>query len=515
LIISLISLQFKANFTFLKETGTKNYLMSGIFAFKNSFMNLPTYFLIVLFFLAESLSGQTNSRLIYEFLSNKALSGASVAVVATDLQSGDILLSENPALLLAPASTVKLITSGVALQLLTPGFHFETLLETTAKPDPQGGRLHGNLVVRGGGDPTTGSEWFSSQSPDERLFDKWAGYVKSAGISSIHGDIVLDISGFQQWTVPLTWMWEDVGNYYGAGPATINLFDNTVRLRFNSPPKSGARTEIVSVYPEIQGVEWINEVLSSDINRDLAYVFGSPWDKTRIIRGTIPVKRRNFEVKAAMPDPPRVFGNLLKEHLIKSGIEVTGDVVLSFEIIKAEPFRRVVSPSLAEICSVLNTESVNLIAESLIMQLSFRQNGYGHHANGMQIMSDFLKENVIDGSFFLDDGSGLSRFTAISAGQMNQFLRYMHQGENSEIFKSAMPVAGTGTLKGFSTRDFPGLSLRCKSGSMTRVRAYAGYLSALSGREIAFTIIANNFTGSQQEVFRAIEGLLIKMRNEL
>jgi serine-type D-Ala-D-Ala carboxypeptidase/endopeptidase (penicillin-binding protein 4) len=50
---------------------------------------------------------------------------------------------------------------------------------------------------------------------------------------------------------------------------------------------------------------------------------------------------------------------------------------------------------------------------------------------------------------------------------------------------------------------------------MTRVRAYAGYLSAISGREIAFTIIANNFSGSQQEVFRAIESLLVKMRNEL
>jgi serine-type D-Ala-D-Ala carboxypeptidase/endopeptidase (penicillin-binding protein 4) len=468
-----------------------------------------------MFFLAGSLSGQTSSRLIYEFLSNEAFSGASVAVVATDLQTGDILLSENPTLLLAPASTAKLITSGVALQLLGPGFHFETLLGTTAKPDRHSGRLNGNLVVRGGGDPTAGSEWFSIQNPAELLFDKWAGYVKSAGISGIHGDIILDISGFQQWTVPLTWMWEDVGNYYGAGPAAINVFDNTVRLRFNSPSKSGEPAEIVSIYPEIRGVEWINEVLSSDINRDLAYVFGSPWDKTRIIRGTIPVRRRNFEVKAAMPDPPRVFGNLLKEHLIKSGIEVTGDVVLSFESIKAEPFRRVVSPPLAGICSVLNTESVNLIAESLVMQLAFRQNGYGHHGDGMQIMKDYLKENVINGSFFLDDGSGLSRFTAISAGQMNEFLRYMHQGENSEIFKSALPVAGTGTLRGFSTRDFPGLSLRCKSGSMTRVRAYAGYLSARSGREIAFTIIANNFSGSQQEVFRAIESLLVKMRNEL
>ncbi len=478
-------------------------------------MSQRTFLLIVMLFLARLLSGQTSSRLIHEFLSNNALSGATVAVMATDLKTGEILLSENPSLLLAPASTAKLITSGIALQLLGPAFRFETQLGTTAKPDANTGRLNGSLVIRGGGDPTAGSEWFSKESPVELLFDIWSAYVKSAGIASIHGDVVLDISGFQQWTVPLTWMWEDVGNYYGAGPAAINVYDNTVRLRLNSPRKPGERTEIVSTQPEIRGAEWINEVLSSDINRDLAYVFGSPWDKTRIIRGTIPANRQNFEVKAAMPDPPRVFGSLLKEHLVRSGIEITGDVVLSVERADAEPIRMVVSPPLSEICSVLNRESVNLIAESLVMQLAYSKNGFGHHGDGMQIMKDFLKENVFNDSFFLEDGSGLSRFTAMSARQMNDFLKYMHQGENGEIFKSALPVAGAGTLRAFSTRDFPGISLRCKSGSMTRVRAYAGYLSARSGREIAFTIIANNFPGTQQEVFRAIEGLLVNMRNEL
>lgn len=132
----------------------------------------------------------------------------------------------------------------------------------------------------------------------------------------------------------------------------------------------------------------------------------------------------------------------------------------------------------------------------------------------MKIISGFLEENVTSSPFFLDDGSGLSRFTAISARQMNDFLLYMHQSENSKIFKSTIPVAGAGTLRSFSTKDFPGLTLRCKSGSMTRVRSYAGYLVGKSGREMAFTIIVNNFSGTQQEIFRAIEGLLVKTRNE-
>ena len=97
---------------------------------------------------------------------------------------------------------------------------------------------------------------------------------------------------------------------------------------------------------------------------------------------------------------------------------------------------------------------------------------------------------------------------------MNDFLHYMHRSENSEIFKTSLPVAGAGTLRSFTTKEFPGPALRCKSGSMTRIRSYAGYLVGKSGHEMAFTIIVNNYSGTQQEVFRAIEGLLVKARNE-
>ena len=460
------------------------------------------------------LLGQNSNRLVHDFLNNKALLGASSGIVFADLRTGELLMSVNPELLLAPASTSKLITSGVALQILKPDFRFETSLGHSGVIEKSTATLNGNLIIKGGGDPSTGSEWFDKENPVSELFGSWIEIIRKSGIRTIKGDIVIDISNFQKWALPATWMWEDVGNYYGAGPAALNLYDNTVRLYFNSPGEVDELTQIVSTKPEIAGMEWVNEVRSSTINRDLAYVFGSPWDSKRVIRGTIPSNRTNFEVKASMPEPPEVFGNLLKEHLKLSGIEFTGDVLLSESKIEADILHTFFSPLLAKVCSVLNYQSVNLIAESLVMQIAYQQNGFGHHPDGMKIISGFLEENVTSSPFFLDDGSGLSRFTAISARQMNDFLLYMHQSENSKIFKSTIPVAGAGTLRSFSTKDFPGLTLRCKSGSMTRVRSYAGYLVGKSGREMAFTIIVNNFSGTQQEIFRAIEGLLVKTRNE-
>lgn len=477
-------------------------------------MNLRIILLYVWIIISGPLSGQKAIRLVHDFLNDKALSGASSGIVFTDLQTGELLLSENPDLLLAPASTAKLITSGVALQVMGPSFRFETTLGHTGAIEASTSTLIGNLIFMGGGDPTTGSDWFDKENPVSELFDNWIEVIRKSGIRAIKGDIVIDISGFQKWTLPATWMWEDVGNYYGAGPASINLYDNTVRLLFTSPQKPDELTKIVSTKPEIARMEWVNDVRSSTINRDLAYVFGSPWDSKRVIRGTIPSNRTNFEVKASMPEPPEVFGNLLKEQLILSGIEISGDVILSESKINADKLHSFFSPPLAKVCSVLNYESVNLIAESLVMQLAYQQNGFGHHPDGMKIISGFLEENVTSGPFFLDDGSGLSRFTAISTRQMNDFLLYMHRSENREIFKSTLPTAGAGTLRSFNTNEFPGLTLRCKSGSMTRVRAYAGYLVGKSGREMAFTIVVNNFSGTQQEVFRAIEGLLVKTRNE-
>jgi len=303
-------------------------------------------------------------------------------------------------------------------------------------------------------------------------------------------------------------MWEDIGNYYGATPGALNIHDNTIRLLFNSPAVAGGRAVLTGTEPELPGISWISEVRSGTDNRDLAYVYGSPWDTRRYIRGTIPAGRTGFGVKASMPNPAEVYVALLGKRLEEAGISTGKEIDPSFSGSEVLPLHSIWSPPVAEICSVLNHESVNLLAESLVMQLAYKSGGYGGHPEGMELMRSFIREHITREPFFLEDGSGLSRFTAVTARQLNDLLLYMDRSENAGAFRSGLPVAGAGTLRSFRTVDFPGSTLRAKSGSMTRVRAYAGYLVCQSGREVAFSVMVNNFSGPQSEVFRSVERFL-------
>ena len=115
--------------------------------------------------------------------------------------------------------------------------------------------------------------------------------------------------------------------------------------------------------------------------------------------------------------------------------------------------------------------------------------------------------------FYMNDGSGLSRFNAITANQIVSILNYMKtKSTYSEDFYQSLPAAGDGTLSSFSQKDFPNHCLHAKSGSMTRVRCYAGYLNTLSGRQLSFAIMLNNFSCSQTEAIRKIEEVLVELR---
>ena len=474
-------------------------------------MLLRIVFLISLYsFVFEAFSQKVPG---YRFEMSGSLKGAAIGAIVSDVNDGTTLYSLNGDLLLAPASTVKLILSAVALELLGKDFRFETSLAIQGKGEIVNGSLSDNLIVKGGGDPTLASSLFGSDRKDLWPFEKWIVALKSMGIERIGSDILLDISAFQRWDLPASWAWDDVGNYYGAGPSAINYADNTIRLYFDSPSIAGTPAFLTHTDYNAPGVEWLSEVESSQVNRDLAYVFGSPWDKTRIIRGSIPVNRNNFVVKASMPDPEILFGEGFKTELKSEFPEFDGEVLVSLDPLEGKVIEWHKSPELSEVCSLLNHESVNLIAESLVTQIAYRKNGAGSHEDGIQLIRQFLKNRVAIDSFFLEDGSGLSRFNALSVQQMNALLLYMQNSPNRDVFKNSLPVAGNGTLASFSSKDFPGKTLRAKSGSMTRVRSYAGYLQCSSGREVAFSLIINNFSGTQLEAFKEIRKFLMYVRS--
>jgi D-alanyl-D-alanine carboxypeptidase/D-alanyl-D-alanine-endopeptidase (penicillin-binding protein 4) len=308
-----------------------------------------------------------------------------------------------------------------------------------------------------------------------------------------------------------------MGNYYGAGASALTAYDNLFRITFRSPRKANQPTEIVAVYPKVSGLAFKNEVLSSNINRDRAFVFGSPLDGKRVIRGVIPKNRPAFTIKASNPFPEQMLAGDFWQQLNNAGIFITGNVV--FEKVSAYNFQNIYiqeSPQLAEIVRVLNIESVNLFAEHLVKQIAAEATGVGNREDGLQQITDFYRKNNFDtNQIVMDDGSGLSHFNLVTPQFFTHLLSYMSTSEQIfPAFENSLPSAGEGTLYQFNPENFSEKLLLAKSGSMTRVRCYAGYLTTNSGNKLAFSFMYNHFAGNHSELINLLEDIFIALKKE-
>lgn len=457
-------------------------------------------------------SAQSGTSTIQQKITNwqnsAALQNAAIGFAIIDNVSGEEIIKSEPQLSLVPASIFKVVTTATALEVLGPDYRFKTTFSYSGNLN--GDTLKGDLQIVGGGDPTLGSMYFPDYS---NFFDEWLNTLQKVGIRIITGDIVADATIYEKNQVPGSWVWEDLGNYFGAGASGLTVFDNMYEIHLKSPQTAGQLTQFIKTVPQIPELNLQNEVRSSDVNSDQSYVFGSPEDSRRVIRGTIPKDRSDFSVKASVPDPPMLLASELSRKLAAKGIRFSGKIKLQ----KAQSGVTMVetlSPPLSDIIRITNFESVNLFAEHFLKHLAWQKNGLGTTEDGCQFIFDFWKEKGLNmNGFFVNDGSGLSRFDAITASQMCRILNYMKtQSRNADDFIQSLPTAGFGTLTNFNSTEFPTDGFRAKSGSMTRVRCYAGYLKTDSGRDLSFTVMLNNFSCTMSEATRKIQELLLALR---
>ena len=121
---------------------------------------------------------------------------------------------------------------------------------------------------------------------------------------------------------------------------------------------------------------------------------------------------------------------------------------------------------------------------------------------------EFLKNSGIDtNGMFIEDGSGMSPLNAINTRELVRLLIYMkNNGKHFPEYFSSLPDAGKeGTLKNIFKDPVFDSRLKAKSGSMTRVRSYAGYFTTKSGKKMVFSIIINNFSGPSKNIVSEIE----------
>ncbi len=462
-----------------------------------------------LFFLTASAYSQEEQ--FARLIADSSMDHAVISFCMKDVESGTTVFENKKGTCLIPGSVLKIITSAVALEMLGPDHTFKTVFGYSGKTAPGSGRLEGNIIIKGGGDPVLGSENFRDHY--EGFAERWvAGLIKS-GIKRIDGQVITDDSYFDYRPVPSKWLWEDAGNYYGAGAYGLSVFDNTYLIHFNTRDSS-RQPLITAVHPEECQFDLVNR-LSAKGNQDKGFVFAAPYTEYGSLEGTIPRGSEDFILKAAVPDPPLLMARIIDNKLRDSGIRISGKPATArARQIPPTGFtavNEITSPPLKDIIRVLNHESVNLYAEHLVKELGRTFHDNGSTQEGLSVIMSFLKEKgILSGGLFMEDGSGLSPLNAVTSEQIVEILRYMRkESPNFDDYISSFPDPGKeGTMRNYFRDPLFTNTLKPKSGSMTRVRGYAGYLTTLSGRNLAFCILVNNYSGSPRTLVSNIEEIL-------
>lgn len=460
---------------------------------------------VSLFYLDVSAQKLSQVRsVISEIDAESDMKPATWSVCVREVTSGKVLIDHHASKSVVTASTMKVLTTATALALLGPQYRYETRVEYTGLITREG-VLEGDIYIRGSGDPTLGSDRFGDEYKWDVLMQNWAERIRAAGIKRISGRIIADATIYDTQLTPGRWSWEDMGNYYGAGPGGLNINENLYKLYFTPGTSIGAITKVLKTEPKIPGLEFVNEITTGSYRSgDNGYIYGSPYTYKRYLRGTIPGGRRTFSIKGSIPDPALFTAQSLEKSLMTIGVKCAQEAS-SLRILGPETERHSTkdifiysSIPLSDIVTATNEESINLYAEALLKHIAVAKGKEGSTENGLDALIDFWESSGVNTKGMrLRDGSGLSNNNMLTTNALSDILTKSYRtGYGKALFES-LPVMGkSGTLSGMGRGTAAEGRVHAKTGTISAVRAFAGYVKTQGGSTLAFAAIANNFEGS-------------------
>ena len=458
---------------------------------------------------ALGLVGQNLSANINKVLSNSAFDHALVGVSIIDM-SGTILFAQNQDVALVPASTMKLLTTLSAIDILGAEYQYKTIIGYRGELLDDGS-LYGDLIIRGSGDPSLGSEDDPAAKSMDNVIDEIIAMVQRRNIYCIDGQILIDASLFDQMAVHPGWHWDDVSNYYAAGIWGFTIHENSYDIHFKRSRRADQDTRIVTVSPEVPGLTLVNEVKTGPKGSgDNAYIYGDPYGHEMKIQGTIPPGKGRFVISGAIPDPGSFFLHHLSVALERSSIEYGSLGGMIHESLPLIEIGHLVSPSLAHMVSYINQVSSNLYCESLVKTIGTINHEQGSWSNGILTIMNHWKDNniPIEGTRLVD-GSGLSTRNRVTAQAMSSYVRSMINRHGLEEMKTYLPQAGSGgsvrrLLRGRDVQSHSWL----KSGSMTSVLGYSGFIETQNGDILMITLLSNGHSVGNSEIRQQFEKII-------
>lgn len=402
---------------------------------------------------------------------------------------GSVMFDKNSKMGLAVASSQKVITSAASLELLGTNYRYKTELAYNGKIE--NGTLNGNIYIIGYGDPTLGS-WRYDNSKESVVLHKWIQTLKSAGIRQVNGSVIGYDKNRESQTIPGGWIWDDIGNYYGAGVSGLNWRENQYDLILHSGNKEGEKVNIVSAEPALSGITLTNELITGKPGSgDNGYIYLPPYSTNGFVRGTIPPGKNSFTISGSVPNPAAQLSIVFTNELLKQGIKVNqSDTDNIKEVLpKVVNVSTLWSPPLDSINYWFLKKSINLYGEAFVKTLGYEKKKQGSTEAGLNIIKSFWQKNGIDStSINITDGSGLSPGNRVTAEALVKVMRYARSRPWFNSFYNALPEIN---------------SIKMKSGSIGGVRSFTGYVG-----NYTFAIVVNNYNGSSVEIIKKMYKLL-------
>ena len=441
------------------------------------------------------------------FLTSHPITGqANMSVLVQNLNTGEVIDSYRAEHVVPPASVMKLLTTGAALEILGPGYRIPTVLEYSGHIE--NGVLHGDLYIRGGCDPSLG--WQGKTA----FLTQWIKAVRAAGISSIDGAVIADMTMLDGEAQNPGWLCEDAGNYYAPGIFALNYYGNTMNIVLKSG-EPGSVATVMGTEPKVEDVYFINHVRCDKITYDGAFVSGLPYSRERYLTGAVPSNLGTFGVKGDLPNPGLLLARHFTARLKEAGISVKRDAGYLADYNPLMPARNELyihySEPLSELIKETNVNSNNLYAESLFRLLGTRYTLPGTIHNSQDLLKDYWRRRGVNiQNAIIKDGCGLAPQDAVSAKTFVQLLTIMSQSKNSGEWLASLPVSGqTGTLKSLCPSTFLEGRIHAKSGTIAGTKNFAGYIDMPNGDTWVFAILINSAPGKAKNIQTVIQQYLL------
>ena len=415
--------------------------------------------------------------------SDEQFAHSLLGIYVVETKTGRLLYEKNSGVGMAPASCLKVVTSVSAFELMGQYFRYKTPVKINTRDGVS------QLIFEGSGDPTLGSKrWPSTQA--NTLYARIAADLTSKKITTIHPGIQFNTNGFTYQPLPDGWVWQDIGNYFGAGAWGFNWLENKYELSLASGNSLGDPTTVTGFDPEEATIPMKNFITTGKKGSgDNAYLYTPPYATSSFATGTIPPGQQKFSVSGSISNPPLVFAKGLKTYLQKNGITISNNSATDIDMINETPRTSITidtlfSPSLDSMNVWFLKKSLNLFGEAFVKSMALKATGVGSTDSGVAVIRNYWDGLGIEkSSINFIDGSGLSPANRITVKALVQVMQFARNRPWFNSFYNALPEMN---------------SIKMKDGYIGGVRAYTGYIQSKNGTGYTFSLIVNNFYGSPQ-----------------